>query len=76
MVSLKAAKNWEKNVDYKLEICNIRYAKVRKIKCIVCSKCESQISAMKGFSKGWIEGTESIKEYGFTYIKKTVIPIT
>ena len=37
--------------------------KVKCIKCAVCSKYADCIKNMKGFSKMWIDGTESIKKH-------------
>ena len=36
--------------------------KVKGIKCVVCSKYADRIKNMKGFSKMWIDGTESVKK--------------
>ena len=36
--------------------------KVVKLKCKVCIEFENRITSIKGFSRGWITGTESVKK--------------
>ena len=55
-------KNWERSFKCELNILKISGGKVKKFKCVVCSKYEERIKNMKGFSRGWVDGTESIKK--------------
>ena len=62
MAALKTVKNWERSFKCELNILEISGGKVKKFKCVVCSKYEERIKNMKGFSRGWVDGTESIKK--------------
>ena len=62
MATLKTVKKWKEALDFKAEIVNIINGKVQKIKCVVCAKFENQIKNMKGYSRSWIDCTESIKK--------------
>ena len=62
MASLKTVKKWQETLNCKLDILNIVDGKVKRIKCVVCSKHEDRIKNMKGFSKTWTDGTESVKK--------------
>ena len=61
MAALKTVKNWEKSLSTDLEK-EISGSKVTKVKCKVCCKYESRITSIKGFSRRWIEGTDSVKK--------------
>ena len=62
MANLKTVKNWQETLNCKLDILEIVDDKTKGIKCVVCSKYEDRIKNMKGFSKTWIDGTESVKK--------------
>ena len=62
MASLKTVRKWEEILNCKINVLQIVDGKVKKIKCVVCTKYESEIKNMKGFSRGWIDGTESVKK--------------
>ena len=62
MASLKTVIKWKKEFNCDLNIVEISNGKVKRIKCVVCSKYEDRIKSLKGFSKVWVEGTESVKK--------------
>ena len=62
MANLKTVKNWQETLNCKLDILEIVDDKTKGIKCVVCSKYEDCIKNMKGFSKTWTDGTESVKK--------------
>ena len=62
MASLKTVKKWQETLNCKLDILNIVDGKSKRIKCVVCSKHKDRIKNMKGFSKTWTDGTESVKK--------------
>ena len=62
MASLKTLKKWQETLKCKVDILEISDGKVKHIKCVVCSKYAGRIKNMKGFSKMWIDETESIKK--------------
>ena len=62
MANLKTVKNWQETLNCKLDILEIVDDKTKGIKCVVCSKYEDRIKNMKGFSKTWTDGTESVKK--------------
>ena len=51
MVNFKTVKKWQETLNCKLDILEIVDGKVKRIKCVVCSKYEDRIKNMKGFSK-------------------------
>ena len=51
MANLKTVKKWQETLNCKLDILEIVDGKVKRIKCVVCSKYEDRIKNMKGFSK-------------------------
>ena len=58
---LKTVKNWEKELNVKLEY-QLNGSNVIKLWCVVCKKWESCIKGSKNFNDAWINrGTESIK---------------
>ena len=61
MAAIKTVKSWEKSLSTDLEK-EITGSKVTKVKCKVCCKYESRITSIKGFSRRWIEGTDSVKK--------------
>jgi hypothetical protein len=65
MASLKTVKKWEQDLSCDLEK-EINGGKVRKLKCKVCCKYEYRITSIKGFSRSWIEGTDSVKKDSLT----------
>ena len=62
MANLKTVKKWQEILNCKLDILETVDGKVKCIKCVVCSKYEDRIKNMKGFSKIWTDGTESVKK--------------
>ena len=62
MVNFKTVKKWQETLNCKLDILGIVDGKVKRIRYVVCSKCEDRIKNMKGFSKTWTDGTESVKK--------------
>ena len=73
MASLKTLKKWQETLKCKVDILEISDGKVKHIKCVVCSKYAAHIKNMKGFSKMWIDETETIKKDSLEkYIKGEV----
>ena len=62
MASLKIVKKWQETLKCKADVLEISDGKVKRIKCVVCSKYADRIKNMKGFSKMWMDGTESFKK--------------
>ena len=62
MANLKTVKKWQETLNCKLDVLEIADGKVNRIKCVVCSKYEDRNKSMKGFSKTWTDGTESVKK--------------
>ena len=62
MAKLKTVKKWQETLKFKVDVLEISDRKVKRIKCVVCSKYADRIKNMKGFSKMWIDGTESVKK--------------
>ena len=62
MVNFKTVKKWQETLNCKFDILEIVDGKVKRIKCVVCSKYKDRIKNMKGFSKTWTDGTESLKK--------------
>ena len=59
---LKTVKNWEKQLNVKLEY-QLNGSNVVKLWCVVCKKWESRIKDSKNFNDAWIHrGAESIKK--------------
>ena len=69
MVNLNTVKKWQETLNCKLDILEIVDGKVKRIKCVVCSKYEDHIKNTKGFNKTWTDGTELVKKIklGKTY---------
>ena len=61
MANLKTVKKWEELYKCELEKKVVK-GKVVKLKCKVCIEFESRITSIKGFSRGWITGTDSVKK--------------
>ena len=62
MASLKTVRKWQESLKCKLDILEISSGKVKRIKCVVCSKFSERIKGKKGYSQSWVDGTESIKK--------------
>ena len=60
MANLKTVKRWQETLNCKLDILEIVSGKVKRIKCMVCSKHKDRIKNMKGFSKTSADDTESV----------------
>ena len=62
---LKTVKNWEKQLNIKLEY-QLNGSNVVKLWCVVCKKWKSCIKCSKNFNDAWIHHvTESIKKDTF-----------
>ena len=61
MANLKTVKKREELYKCELE----KEVKLVKLKCKVCIEFENRITSIKGFSHGWITGTESVKNGQF-----------
>ena len=48
MASLKTVKKWQETLNCKLDILNIVDGKLKRIKCVVCSKHKDRIKAKRG----------------------------
>ena len=62
MAKLKTVKKWQETLKCKVDVLEISDGKVKRIKCVVCSKYADCIKNMKKFSKMWIDGTGSVKK--------------
>ena len=58
---LRLLKKWENNHSCDLEK-EIHCGKVVKLRCKLRCKYESRITSIKGLSRSWIEGTDSVKK--------------
>ena len=57
---LKTVKKWHETLKCKVDVLEISDGKVKRIKCVVCSKYADCIKNMKAFSKMWID--KSVKK--------------
>ena len=62
MVKLKTVKKWQEALKCKVDVLEILDGKIKCIKCVLYSKYGDHIKNIKGFSKMWIDGTESVKK--------------